>query len=75
MTGAPGALSPAQSADAGESIGGAVSVAQTLPTEVADRLIESARTAFDSGIAPTAVIAMVLTLAAAAVVAFSFRKQ
>jgi DHA2 family multidrug resistance protein-like MFS transporter len=71
----PEALSPTQSADAGESIGGAMAVARTLPTELADRVVESARIAFDSGIAPTAVIAAALTLTAAGVVAASFRKQ
>jgi len=71
----PGGLTESQSADASESIGGATSVAQTLPPALADRLMESARAAFDSGIAPTATIAAVLTLAAAGVVAFSFRSD
>lgn len=70
----PEALSPAQVADAGESIGGATSVAQNLPAELADRLMESARAAFDSGIAPTAAIAATLALTAAVVVALVFRR-
>ncbi|BBZ64846.1 MFS transporter [Mycolicibacterium insubricum] len=69
----PRGLSPSQSADAGESIGGAVSVAGELPAELAARLLDSARTAFDSGIAPTAGIAITLTLGAIAVVARAFR--
>lgn len=69
----PGGLSPSDAADARESIGGATSVAHTLPGDVADRLLDSARTAFDSGVAPTAAIAGLLTLIAAAVVAFAFR--
>ncbi|MET0457117.1 MAG: efflux MFS transporter LfrA [Mycobacterium sp.] len=69
----PGGLWPHQEADARESIGGAVSVAHTLPPALSERLLESARTAFDAGIAPTATIAAVLTLIAAAVVAYSFR--
>jgi DHA2 family multidrug resistance protein-like MFS transporter len=69
----PRGLSPDQAADAGESIGGAVAVAQTAPANVAERLLDSAHTAFDSGIAPTAIIAGALTLIAAAVVAYVFR--
>jgi MFS transporter, DHA2 family, multidrug resistance protein len=69
----PQGLSSQQAADAGESIGGAAAVAQTLPGDVAAPLLDSAHTAFDSGIAPTSIIAGVLTLIAAAVVAFAFR--
>ena len=69
----PQGLSPDQAADAGESIGGAAAVAQTLPANVAEPLLDSAHTAFDSGIAPTATIAGLLTLLAAAVVAYAFR--
>jgi DHA2 family multidrug resistance protein-like MFS transporter len=69
----PGGLTPLQTADARESIGGAVSVAQTLPPALGNRLLDSARVAFDAGIAPTATIAAVLVLIAAAVVAVSCR--
>ena len=69
----PQGLSAQQAADAGESIGGATAVAQTLPGDIAGPLLDSAHTAFDSGIAPTSIIAGVLTLVAAAVVAFAFR--
>ncbi|KAA0085678.1 MFS transporter [Mycolicibacterium sp. P9-64] len=69
----PHGLSPTDAANAAESIGGATSVAQHVPTGVAERLLESARTAFDSGIAPTAIIAALLTLFAAAVVAIASR--
>ncbi|MCT7369337.1 efflux MFS transporter LfrA [Mycolicibacterium llatzerense] len=68
----PGALSPGQSADAGESIGGAISVARTLPTELGNHLMESARVAFDSGIGATAATAAALALVAAAIVAAAF---
>jgi DHA2 family multidrug resistance protein-like MFS transporter len=71
----PQGLSASQSTDAAESIGGATSVAQQLPPAAADKLLNSARVAFDSGIAPTAIIAGLLTLVAAAVVAFAFRGQ
>jgi MFS transporter, DHA2 family, multidrug resistance protein len=69
----PGGLSAEQEAAARESIGGAISVAHDLPPALSARLVESARTAFDSGIAPTAVIAAALTLTAAVVVVMSFR--
>ncbi|MDT5337489.1 MAG: transporter, family, multidrug resistance protein, partial [Mycobacterium sp.] len=69
----PGGLTAMQTADARESIGGAASVAQTLPPALSNRLMDSARVAFDAGIAPTATIAAVLTLIAAAVVALAFR--
>ncbi|GAT05181.1 efflux MFS transporter LfrA [Mycolicibacterium fortuitum] len=71
----PAGLSPAQAADAGESIGGATSVAADLPGGTAAQLLDSARTAFDSGIAPTAIIAAVLALTAAAIVAAAFRSK
>jgi DHA2 family multidrug resistance protein-like MFS transporter len=69
----PPGLSASQAADAGESISGAAAVAQQLPPVVAGRLMDSAKIAFDSGIAPTAIIAGLLTLVAAVVVAFAFR--
>lgn len=70
----PATLSAAQAADAGESIGGAASVARTLPTDLGARLMESARIAFDSGIAPTACVAALSAVLAAAVVAFAFHR-
>ncbi|MBU9767011.1 MFS transporter [Mycobacterium sp. TNTM28] len=69
----PAGLSATQAGDAGESIGGAVSVAADLPVRTATQLLDSARVAFDSGIAPTAIIAATLVLAAAAIVAAAFR--
>lgn len=69
----PQGLSAGQTADAAESIGGATAVARQLPPEVADKLLDSAKVAFDSGIAPTAIIAGLLTLVAAVVVALTFR--
>ncbi|MGJ6121745.1 efflux MFS transporter LfrA [Mycolicibacterium sp. Y3] len=71
----PSGLTPEQAGGAGESIGGATSVAAELPAGLAERLLDSARTAFDSGIAPTAAIAIVLTLTAAAIVSVSFRRS
>lgn len=71
----PAGLSPEQAGAATESIGGATSVAASLPPNLGDTLLESARVAFDSGIAPTAIIAGTLTLLAAAVVSVSFRRS
>lgn len=68
----PAGLTPAQATDAGESIGGATSVAADLPAKIGDPLLETARIAFDSGIAPTALIAAALALAAAGIVATAF---
>ena len=69
----PLGLSPSQAADASESISGAAAVAHELPADAAGRLLDSAHTAFDSGIAPTATIAGLLTLVAAGIVAYAFR--
>jgi len=69
----PAGLSATQTKAAAESIGGATSVAQSLPEPAGGQLLESARLAFDSGIAPTATIAGSLTLVAALIVGFAFR--
>lgn len=71
----PQGLSSVQTADAAESISGAAAVATQLPAAQADSLMDSARTAFDSGIAPTSIIAGVLVLIAAVVVALAFRSH
>jgi DHA2 family multidrug resistance protein-like MFS transporter len=68
-----GGLTEAQAADARESIAGAISVARDLPPALGEPLAASARMAFDSGIAPTSLIAAALTLTAAVVVVMSFR--
>lgn len=71
----PAGLTPEQAGAAGESIGGATSVAADLPTPLADRLLESAHAAFDSGVAPTAAIAIALVLTAAAIVSVLFHRS
>lgn len=71
----PQGLSESAGHQAGESLGGAVAVAGELPAALGDRLLESARAAFDSGIAPTAAIAASLTLLAAVVVNRAFRRH
>src|ERR1700712_236762 len=68
----PSGMTATQTADAAESISGASSVAQTLPAGASQMLMDSARVAFDSGIAPTAAIAGTLTLIAALVVGRTF---
>ncbi len=65
----PDGLSAAQRAAAGETIGGATTVSQGLPSALAEQLLASARHAFDSGVALTAGIG-VLLMVVAAVVAF-----
>ncbi len=70
----PAGLSPSQAGDAAESIGGATAVAGELPGPTAEKLLESAHAAFDSGIAPTAIIAATLVLAAAMIVTVAFRR-
>lgn len=52
-----------------------MAVAATQPANVAEQLLDSARQAFDSGVAPTAIIAGVLALAAAVTVAMVFPKS
>ncbi|MGB3482523.1 MAG: efflux MFS transporter LfrA [Mycobacterium sp.] len=71
----PAGLTPEQTNAAAESIGGATSVAATVPSDIGDALMASARTAFDSGIAPTAIIAGTLALLAAVVVMTVFHRS
>lgn len=71
----PAGLTPVQAGDAAESIGGATAVARELPAPTAEKLLESAHTAFDSGIAPTATLAATLVLAAAVIVIVAFRRS
>lgn len=69
----PAGIPEPGASDAAESIAGAVAVADELPTGLGSQLLDSARLAFDSGVGPTALIAGLLTLVAAAVVLFGFR--
>lgn len=52
---------------AGETLGGATEVARDLPGDVAQRLLESAQQAFDSGVIITSGIGIVLMALAAAI--------
>jgi DHA2 family multidrug resistance protein-like MFS transporter len=64
----PGGVDPDKAAAAGETLGGAVDVAATLPASTAEALIESARAAFDSGVWITSGIAVALMVTAATVI-------
>jgi len=69
----PDALTATQRASAGETLGGAVAVAEQLPAGPAGRLLESARHAFDSGVGLSAWIGVALVLAAAVVAVRALR--
>ena len=61
----PAGPSPEQTHLAGETLGGAVSVAAELPARIGTELLESAHRAFDSGIILTGSVAAVVMVAAA----------
>lgn len=61
----PAGPSPEQAHLAGETLGGAVSVAAELPSRIGTELLESAHRAFDSGIILTGSVAAVVMVAAA----------
>lgn len=65
----PADLTDGQAAAASETLGGAVSVAETLPADAATSLLDSANSAFASGVVFTSIITVVV-LAAAAVLCF-----
>ncbi|RDV46795.1 MFS transporter [Leifsonia sp. ku-ls] len=69
----PEGLSAGQADAAGETLGGAVTVAGTLPAPLAEQLLASARAAFDSGVGVTAVIGVGLVAAAAIVALVTLR--
>lgn len=71
----PEGLSPAQAEAARETLGGASVVANGLPADVGASLMESARHAFDSGIALTSTIGGLLVVAAAVVAALTLRES
>ncbi|NUU07585.1 MFS transporter [Leifsonia sp. C5G2] len=69
----PAGLSAGQADAAGETLGGAVTVAGSLPGPLAEQLLESARAAFDSGVGVTAVIGVGLVATAAIVALVTLR--
>ena len=62
------------SAQAGETLAGAVELAQALPGPLADAVMAAARAAFDSGVHITAAIALVLMAGASVLAAVVLRK-
>ncbi|MBW8871587.1 MAG: MFS transporter, partial [Leifsonia sp.] len=70
----PDGLTAAQSDAAGETLGGAVTVARGLPGPLAGELLASARAAFDSGVGVTAVIGAALVASAAVVALVTLRR-
>ncbi|HSN38518.1 MAG TPA: MFS transporter [Arthrobacter sp.] len=72
--GAAGAAPAETSAQAGETLAGAVELAQALPGPLADSVMAAARAAFDSGVHITATIALVLMAGASVLAAVVLRK-
>ena len=70
----PDGLSAAERLAAGETLGGAVAVADQLPAGAAGQLLESARHAFDSGVGLSAWIGVALVLGAAVVALIALRR-
>ena len=70
----PPGLTPAQADAAGQTLGGAVTVAGTLQGQVGEQLLASARAAFDSGVGVTSVIGIGLVASAAVVALATLRR-
>ncbi|NQX26800.1 MFS transporter [Microbacteriaceae bacterium VKM Ac-2854] len=70
----PDGLSSEQAHAAAETLGGAVSVADALPADLASELLESARHAFDSGVGLAAWIGVALIVAAGVTAAVTLRR-
>jgi DHA2 family multidrug resistance protein-like MFS transporter len=70
----PDGLTAAQEHAAGETLGGATTVAGQLPTGLGEQLLDSARHAFDSGVALTAGIGVGLMVCAAVLALVSLRR-
>jgi DHA2 family multidrug resistance protein-like MFS transporter len=70
----PAGLTGNEADAARETLGGATELAEHLPTDVGTELLQSAQSAFDSGIALTSGIGVLLIVAAALVATVSLRK-
>ncbi|MSO70356.1 MAG: MFS transporter [Alphaproteobacteria bacterium] len=70
----PGGISSNGAEIARDTLAGAVAVAQQLPEEVAGSLLEAARAAFTRSLALTAVVSAVISILAAIVSMFLFRR-
>jgi DHA2 family multidrug resistance protein-like MFS transporter len=71
----PAGIGAEETRQAGETLGGAIGVAESLPANQAAALSESARSAFDSGVGATSLIAVLLMLTAAVVIQVSMRPR
>lgn len=71
----PAGIGAEETRQAGETLGGAIGVAESLPANQAAALSESARAAFDSGVGATSLIAVLLMLTAAVVIQVSMRPR
>ncbi|GAB3520499.1 MFS transporter [Arthrobacter monumenti] len=69
----PAGLSGPDQLVAGETLGGAIDVAGSLPSGPGHALLESAKAAFDSGVATTAAIGVALMVSAAVIVLLTLR--
>ncbi|MFF2369659.1 MFS transporter [Agromyces sp. NPDC058110] len=69
----PASLTADQADAARETLAGASTVAESLPTEIADRLLASAAHAFDSGVVLTSLIGVGLMVGAAVIAAITLR--
>jgi DHA2 family multidrug resistance protein-like MFS transporter len=70
----PEGVSRGDASSARETLGGAVEVASELPGSVGDRLLESARVAFDSGVVATSWVAVGLMAVAIVVTLVTLRR-
>ncbi|WP_430593081.1 MFS transporter [Humidisolicoccus flavus] len=71
----PSGLTAQQARDAGETLGGAVGVADDLPSPLSEQLAEAAGVAFDSGFVTTSWIGFALMAVAIVVVAIALRHR
>jgi DHA2 family multidrug resistance protein-like MFS transporter len=70
----PDGVGSSDAAAARETLGGAVEVSEGLPAALGDRLLESARAAFDSGVVATSWVAVALMAVAITVTLITLRK-
>lgn len=71
----PSGVPAEQAAAAGETLAGALTVADALPATVGEQLAESARHAFDSGIVATSIVGVVTMLLATVLALRALRDQ
>ena len=71
----PAGLNSGDATAAGETLGGALGVADGLEPNTAAALIDSAREAFDSGVGATSIIALVLMVTASQVIRITMRPR